>query len=98
MRRSPQPGNTANTHYSHLSFPWQSLQSVLETVTTPFAYKTPSKSSVPSLMNETPEVTMLGLCQAHDVLKANQNASVFHCYQKYTLKNGREGQRPDEFV
>lgn len=98
MRRSPQPGNTANTHYSHLSFPWHSLQSVLETVTTPFACKTPSKPSVPSLMNDTPEVMTLGLCQAHGVLKANQNASVFHYYQKYTLKNGREGQSPDEFV
>lgn len=49
-------------------------------------------------MNETPEVTMLGLCQAHGVLKANKNASVFHYYQKYTLKNGREVQNPNEFV
>lgn len=74
------------------------MQSVLEIVTTPFAYKTPYKASVLSLMNEALEITTLGLCQAHSVLKANQNVSVFHSLSKIYIKEWKGNAKHGECV
>lgn len=44
------------------------------------------KASDISLMNETLEVTTLGLCQAHSAEEANQNTSVFYPLSKIYIK------------